>query len=329
MTPSIGTSSHPMTWWPSNYTSPSGCQEGFVTTTREIARDGPGPPRAASYRGERAPAGGGSEPRHEPQHRILGRLASRQLARQPPAAEHDDPVREADHLRQLARDDEDRRPARRELADRARGSPPSRPRRRRAWARRESGICELAASHLASTIFCWLPPESPATHRVEARRADAQPVEVLARHAPLARTADPAQPRQPTEDRRATCCAVRSRRAPAPAACGPPARSRCRARSRAPGCAPRTGVPRSTIRPRVGRSIPNSADATSDRPAPISPASPTISPARSENETSSNLPGTVSPSTRSTSSPAPVVLCRPEVLGERTPDHHLHEIAPR
>ena len=35
-----------------------------------------------------------------------------------------------------------------------------------------------AASHFASTIFCWLPPDSPAVEHVGARGAHAQALEV-------------------------------------------------------------------------------------------------------------------------------------------------------
>ena len=126
--------------------------------------------------------------------------------------------------------------------------------------------------------------------RIDARRAHAQPVEKCS--SPASRSVAPIDPTSSRDSRSrsaATCCAARSPTARGPAACDPPARSRCRARSRARGrrCAPR--VPRTKIVPRVGGSSPKSARATSERPAPTSPASPTTSPARSVNETSSKL----------------------------------------
>ncbi len=50
-------------------------------------------------------------------------------------------------------------------------------------------------------------------------------------------------------------------------------------------------------------STPKTARATSLRPAPTRPASPTISPARTEKEMSWKRPGLVSPSTSSNGSP--------------------------
>ena len=50
-------------------------------------------------------------------------------------------------------------------------------------------------------------------------------------------------------------------------------------------------------------SAANTARASSVRPAPIRPAKPTISPARTSNEQSCRTPGRVMPSTRRTTSP--------------------------
>src|SRR6266850_1965067 len=51
------------------------------------------------------------------------------------------------------------------------------------------------------------------------------------------------------------------------------------------------GLPSSSITPAAARSAPKIMRATSERPLPIRPASPTISPARSSNETSCTAGG--------------------------------------
>ena len=64
-----------------------------------------------------------------------------------------------------------------------------------------------------------------------------------------------------------------------------------------------TGRPSRVTFPEVGGVRPKHACAISERPAPTSPAMPTISPAWSENETLENTPSRPSPSTRRTSRP--------------------------
>ena len=102
-------------------------------------------------------------PRHHPHHRVLRRSGARQLADDPAFAEDENPGREIQDLRQLARDQENGGPARRRARRSARVSLPSRRRPRRALARRRSAADSRAASHFVSTIFCWFPPESAAT----------------------------------------------------------------------------------------------------------------------------------------------------------------------
>ena len=88
---------------------------------------------------------------------------ARDLGRDPALVEDEDPVGHREDLGQVARDEDDREPRRGELGDDpvdldlgpdvdARGS-----------ARRGSGRVGFDASHLASTTFCWLPPDSAPT----------------------------------------------------------------------------------------------------------------------------------------------------------------------
>ena len=67
--------------------------------------------------------------------------------------------------------------------------------------------------------------------------------------------------------------------------------------------------PETKRRPSASASAPASARRSSVRPEPTSPPRPRISPRRSVNEMSSSTPGTLSPSTRSTSSSAIVRRC--------------------
>ena len=153
-------------------------------------------------------------------------------------------------------------------------------------------------SHLASTTFCWLPPDSMDTGSVS------RPYLTLSRTAQSAaklRSADarmiPAL-RSAASEARATFCWMdismtrpcwrrSSGTKPIPAvmaAVGDPFRSR-----RLPA----------VTEPASYRSMPKIARATSLRPAPTSPASATISPARTSNETSVNTPSRVSRCTAS------------------------------
>ena len=212
-------------------------------------------------------------------------------------------VGHAEHLGQLGRDHQDRHALGRR-ARRAGGAPrPSCRRRCRASARRRSAATGRRASHLASTTFCWLPPESVQTGFVSrpylscsrgaqsaanrrsaaardqpsrgARRERGERDVALDRevhHEPLLAAVlghepDPGRHRAPS----ASPAAARARRSP-------PRRrrsGRCR---------------RSRARPRCGRRRRG-------------PASATISPARTSNETSVKTPSRVSRSTCEHASP--------------------------
>ena len=133
----------------------------------------------------------------------------------------------------------------------------------------------------ASTTFCWLPPDSVADGvlgrgvRIASRAiAPAAPRLVRAPHEPERRVA----PSSASVDVLAR--PSRSRKS-ALRACGPRARGRCPRRSRRAGRAAVTGRPStSDLAPRRPASAPKSARASSVRPAPTSPATPRISPAR-------------------------------------------------
>ena len=85
------------------------------------------------------------------------------------------------------------------------------------------------ASHLASTTFCWLPPESEPTGVADARRADAEAAPLGPRRAPSRGR----RPTMPTAGRGRAAAAARCSRRSAGRArrrwpCGPRARGRCR-----------------------------------------------------------------------------------------------------
>ena len=103
------------------------------------------------------------QPRRGAHDRVLVRLRARELAHDAALEQHDDRGRPCRAPRAArTRSSGRRRPARR--ARRAGGAPrPSCRRRCRASARRRSAASACAPSHFASTIFCWLPPESVQT----------------------------------------------------------------------------------------------------------------------------------------------------------------------
>ena len=123
------------------------------------------------------------------------------------------------------------------------------------------------------------------------------------------------QPGQPVEDRerRVVQSARGEHQALSLAVLGHEADAR--ARSRAPGCRDRRPACHAarSVRATVG-SRPNSADATSERPAPIKPReTDDLARAHARTRRPRTCPGTVSPSTRSTSSPR-----RPRELRRRS-----------
>ena len=87
----------------------------------------------------------------------------------------------------------------------------------------------------------------------------------------------------------------------------------------------RTGLPPTSTRPDTWGSRPNSACATSERPAPTRPARPTTSPARTRARRRETCPGLDSFSTRSSSSPGADDTCCGDVLVEAAPDHQVHQ----
>ena len=136
-------------------------------------------------------------------------------------------------------------------------------------------------SHLAKTTFCWLPPDSvPTMVSIEAVRMSSAALRSVAlrRSAPVRIRPDEAKEARLasemfslTEDSSTSPQRLRSsgiRKMPWSMA------------SR--GAAMATGLPSRRISPPAGRSTPNSAQASSVRPAPTRPAMPKISPALSD-----------------------------------------------
>ena len=137
-------------------------------------------------------------------------------------------------------------------------------------------------SHLASSTFCWLPPESVPVSLLDAGRDDPHPLGEIARDRLFAR-------RRPGRAGRKSAAAPASVslarigngstrpcwwRSSGSKADAQPHRLRRRARSSSFGR-------RCGSRPRSGGVMPNSISATSERPAPTRPKKPRISPARS------------------------------------------------
>ena len=128
----------------------------------------------------------------------------------------------------------------------------------------------------------------------------------------------------------ATCCAARSPTARVPAACDPPARGRCPSANRVARdrrCAPRVRARRSV--PTSPAATPNSArrDVGAARRRPGRRVRrPRRRAARTRHPRT--CPASDSPSTRSSSSLDAASRVPRQILGERTPDHHLHELAP-
>ena len=114
--------------------------------------------------------------------RLLRRLGARELGDDAALAHDQDAVAHAHHLRQLAGDHQDRHALPAPARSSGGGSRPWRRRRCRASARPGSAPCGLLASHLPSTTFCWLPPDSLLDDLLDAAGADAELLD--ARRAP-------------------------------------------------------------------------------------------------------------------------------------------------
>src|SRR4051794_28430501 len=158
------------------------------------------------------------------------------------------------------------------------------------------------ASHLASTTFCWLPPDrkptgSPRSCSLICRRC-AQSA-ATRRSAPRPMT--PSRPSRPS----VVSVALRSIERSMPSPCW----RRSSGTSPMPAPIAALGDPFGSSRPPIStvpasrRSMPKIARATSLRPAPTSPARATISPRRTSKETSTKTPSRVNRETLSTVSP--------------------------
>ena len=125
-------------------------------------------------------------------------------------------------------------------------------------------------SHLASATFCWLPPDSVPSARLDVGRADAQPLDVAARDVALGGRAQP----EPVGCARGSLIVMflntgsvrEQHHAPAFRHEGDAGAPRpCRAD------AGRTLRPSIATRPRSGGSLPNSVRASSSCPQPMKP----------------------------------------------------------
>ena len=133
---------------------------------------------------------------------------------------------------------------------------------------------------MASTTFCWLPPESWRTICSGPRaRMPKRVIASRARRALLAASRRRAAG-DAVEDRQRDVLARWSAAGSAPAGRDPPAHRRCRGRAPAAGLRIVTGLPSSRISPEVAGVMPKMVSASSVRPEPTSPAMPRISPAR-------------------------------------------------
>ena len=169
------------------------------------------------------------------------------------------------------------------------------------------------ASHLAMTTFCWLPP------LIVVAAMSRAPVFTWSRaaHGPLVRVSAPAV-RTPAvlRPRRITDATLRATEPWMTSPClrrssGTKAMP---ARTAARGSCRLTGLPASRTEPASYASTPKTARAISLRPAPTSPARPTISPARTSKLTSWKTPPRSRPSTWRTTSPTGAT-----VFGNRSP----------
>ena len=157
----------------------------------------------------------------------------------------------------------------------ARRSPRARRRRRRAWARRAGARAADRSSHLPSTTFCWLPPESVATRR-RARAAHARARRCARGALRSRRIVDEADQREhrATRERgeRQVLGDGHAEHQPAPLAILGHERDaggdRVRAASRARRASPST---RTLARDARARAQPNSVERSAVRPEPIAP----------------------------------------------------------
>ena len=156
------------------------------------------------------------------------------------------------------------------------------------------------ASHLASTTFCWLPPDRVDTGSVEPRRLDLQPLRpgraAARRSAAAEQQPEPAQ-RPPAGQGRVALDRQLHHQALLAPVLGHQREPRRDRRGRVARRA--AARPSTSTSPASYRSMPKTARTTSLRPAPTSPASATISPPRTVKLTSVKTPCRVSPRTSS------------------------------
>ena len=246
---------------------------------------------------------------HQAQQAVLRRLLARDLADEPARTQHDDARRQRQHLRQLARDQQDRTPARRELADERMdlGLRADVDAARRLVEDQDRSRAPRATARARSSAG------SRRTARRRPRRATARE-RAAGRRTPAPRCVprDDAAIRAATADAewRATGCAARSPAERAPAACDPPARARCRARSPRAGVSTRTGCPAQHDRRRDSRDRARTAPA---RPRigrrPRVRRCLTLRPHAARTTRPRTSPATTVRSTRSTSSPGTALRC--------------------
>ena len=197
-----------------------------------------------------------------------------------------DAVAHVEHLFHVAADHDDRHALARQARGAADRSRPSRRRRCRASARRRSSTLGPSASHLASTTFCWLPPLSVAVSTSIDGALTCNCPHTAATAARSRAPGDQPVRRVAVERRQRHVLADRELRRRGPPTADPRARGTRRAESASAGSrnrqSPRRRAPSC---PASGGSMPKIACATSDRPAPTSPATPRISPRRPSNDT--------------------------------------------
>src|ERR1043166_6398915 len=153
------------------------------------------PPRAARRRS----GGFLTEPRHQPEQPVLGRLGAGDFAHQAPGAQHQDPVGEAQDFGELARDEQDGVPLLRELPGEGVYL------RLGAHVRAAGGLLEdqhpgARGEPPRQDHLLLGPARETGDDRLGTRRPDPEADEVLHRHRALGRAAEPGEPGETLEN---------------------------------------------------------------------------------------------------------------------------------
>src|SRR6476646_3865160 len=150
------------------------------------------------------------EPGHQPQQTLLTRLDARDFANHPPRAQHENPIRQIQQLRQFARDEQNRRTLFRQLADQ-RVNLGFRPDVHAARRLVENENLRLRGEPPREDDLLLIAARQTRDNHIDARRTHTQAVEILLRDLTLLRAIDPAEARESLEngERRVSQTALR------------------------------------------------------------------------------------------------------------------------